>query len=79
MKVWALFSIENQYYQPDNNLEKLFMQKPTFEVLMKQIIGTTNLNDMHEMDIIALVEILKGNEGRIDGYDYRIEEVEVAE
>lgn len=79
MKVWALFSIENQYYQPDNNLEKLFMQKPTFEVLMKQIMGTTNLNDTHEMDIIALVEILKGNEGRIDGYDYRIEEVEVAE
>ncbi len=79
MKVWALFSIENQYYQPDNNLEKLFVQKPTLEVLMKQIIGTTDLNDMREMDIIALVEILKGNEGRIDGYDYRIEEVKVAE
>lgn len=79
MKVWALFSIENQYYQPDNNLEKLFVQKPTLEVLMKQIIGTTDLNDMREMDIIALVEILKGNEGRINGYDYRIEEVKVAE
>lgn len=76
MKVWALFSIENQYYQPDNNLEGLFQQKPTFEELAKFITGQT-LTELNETNLIKMVEILKGQSLRYGDYEYRLREIKV--
>ena len=40
MKVWALFSINLQEYdQPENNLEALFLNKPSPNQLSKAIYG----------------------------------------
>ena len=33
----ALFSIENQYDQPENNLVALFKEKPSIELLAKAL------------------------------------------
>lgn len=80
MKVWAIFSIENEYNQPENNLEKLFKDKPTKEKLnnwyqgyVDEVAGYTK-ND-------RLEQMLSGQEVRFTkmGADYRLEEVEVEE
>lgn len=80
MKVWAIFSIENQYYQPENNLEKLYKSKPSYEQLVDFFFSQTeNLTEQEDMDIRR---ILSGEEVRPlneYGADYRIEEVEVTE
>ena len=40
MKVWALFSVDlQQYNQPENNLETLFLNKPSLDQLSKAIYG----------------------------------------
>ena len=37
MEVWILFSVANDYNQPDKAFEKLFWTKPTAEELGKEI------------------------------------------
>jgi len=77
MKVWAIFSIANNYDQPDNNLEKLYKEKPTFEALLNFFYEGKTISDLDEYLIIGLVGILK--EERVDmlGGEYRLELVEV--
>lgn len=79
MKVWALFSIENQYDQPENNLEKLYMRKPTFEQLIKKLYGSINISELEESQLVDAVMLLKGERVRSGDFEYRIEEVEVHE
>jgi hypothetical protein len=31
MKVWILFSVANEYYQPEKAFEKIYWEKPTKE------------------------------------------------
>lgn len=76
MKVWALFSIENEYDQPDNNLEGLFHHKPTFEELAKFVTGKT-LTELSESGLIKVVEILKGEATVWGSFQYRLREIEV--
>lgn len=77
MKVWALFSIDNNYDQPDNNLEKLYKNKPTFEQLRYFFFKDTPIDEIHDNHIILLADILKGQESRFSNTDYRVEEVDV--
>ena len=80
MKVWALFSVDlQQYYQPDNNLETLFLNKPSLDQLSKAIYGKP-LGELSNDDcILWIVGLYKNNEVNIPGTEYRIEEVEVQE
>ncbi|HFI0332285.1 TPA: hypothetical protein ACGOVE_000860 [Streptococcus suis] len=79
MKVWALFSVENKYDQPDNNLETLFLNKPSLDQLSKAIYGRP-LGELSGDDcILWIVGLYKNNEVDILGTEYRIEEVEVLE
>jgi len=79
MKVWAIFSIANNYDQPDNNLEKLYRNKPTFEQLLIFLHGETPIAELEEYQLIDLVNMLQGKETEFKSDSYRLEEVEVSE
>jgi hypothetical protein len=64
MKIWCLFSVDNNYDQPYNNLVYWNCNKPTLEKLC-EIIETENFD--------AVQEVLDGKEARICGADYRLE------
>lgn len=36
-QIWALFSVDNNYDQPDNNLVAWWAEKPSFDTLAKAI------------------------------------------
>ena len=80
MKVWALFSVDLQKYdQPENNLEALFLNKPSLDQLSKAIYGKP-LGELSNDDcILWIVNLYKSKEVTIPGTEYRIEEVEVLE
>ena len=80
MKVWALFSVAlQQYNQPKNNLEALFLNKPSLDQLSKAIYGM-QLAELRYDDCILRIVNLYNNRGvTIPGTEYRIEEVEVLE
>lgn len=77
MTVWAILSIENNYDQPDNNLEKLYKNKPTIEQLKTFFFEDSPIEELEEDHIFFLVDILKGKESRFSNTDYRIEKIEV--
>ena len=75
MKVWALFSVDTENYeQSENNLEKLFLNKPSLDQLSKAIYGKP-LGELSNDDcILWIVELYKNNKVEIPGTEYRIEE-----
>ena len=66
-----MFSVENQYNQPNNNLEGWFNQKPTIEMLLKHF--NVQMDDSERIAKIA--QLWAGQEVRLSNADYRIEEV----
>jgi len=68
MKIWCLFSIENQYYQPNNNLVAWWTKKPTTDKLFPVIGQGLSLEDTNLL--------FAGNKVRVCETDYRLEEVE---
>lgn len=77
MTVWALFRIANNYDQPENDLQKLYKNKPTFEQLLGYFFPGTILSEIQEDFLISVVMLLKGERVHLFGDEYRIEEVEV--
>ena len=71
MKIWALFSIANDYDQPDNNLVAWWQNKPKIEVLAQ----TIGINFDRNKGSVKLGKILKGQGVRIDGADFRLVEI----
>ena len=70
----ALFSVENEYYQPMNNLVCLWKEKPSLETLCKDL-GWKFPADS-DKDTLAIVTLWQGKEEvRIDNVDYRLETV----
>lgn len=78
MKVWAIFSIANEYYQPENNLEKLFLNKPSFQELFDWWEGYVD-EENHYDKRDRIKAMLEGEDVRFTkmGGHYRIEEVDV--
>lgn len=78
MKVWALFSIQNQYDQPENNLEQLFANKPTLEQIKTFFCGDAPFEELDNKWICRYVDLIRGEEVYMDIYGWcRIEDVEV--
>lgn len=77
MKVYAIFSIANNYDQPENNLEILFQNKPNFENLKTFFFDQLSIDELRDSDIMFLVDLMRGKSVRLDGTEYRIEEVTV--
>ena len=70
-KIWVLFSIANDYDQPDNNLEAWWANKPSFDQLSKTMGIVVNKEKGNE----TLGKILRGIVVRYDGADYRLKEL----
>ena len=77
MKVYAIFSIANNYEQPENNLEILFQNKPNFESLRTFFFDQLSIDELRDSDIMFLVDLMRGKSVRLDGTEYRIEDVTV--
>lgn len=71
MKIWCLFSIENDYNQPRNCLEHWWKEKPEFEAVA-QAIGIQFKGDDN---ILNVVNISQGEQRRIGNTDYWLQEV----
>lgn len=73
----ALFSIENQYYQPDNNLVALFKNKPSLELLSKALgLSFPCSNDSDTLTVVNIWNNVDGVSYRINDTDYRLETIE---
>ena len=71
MKIWCLFSIENNYDQPSNNLVAWWTNKPSIQCIAKALdiaFDPTNGSAI-------CGKILKGEEVRWQNTDYRLEEI----
>jgi len=71
MIIWALFSVENEYDQPDYNLVTWRTEKPSFESLAV-ILDIHYDRNKGNFDI---ARILQGHEVTIGIYCYRLEKV----
>ena len=69
----ALFSIENNYDQPRNNLICWWSEDPTIETLAK--ILNIDFNTTSDQNKVAIVNIYTKGKARIDNVDYRLEEI----
>jgi len=72
MKIWVLFSIANDYDQPENNLVAWWTDKPTFDVLAKTLDITVDKQKGNP----DIGRILQGQERRIGNTNYRLREIE---
>lgn len=68
--IWCLFSVENNYNQPPNNLEAWWKEKPSLEVLFSFFNVTYNDPD----SVVKVVKIWDWarEEQRINNVDYRL-------
>lgn len=76
MKIWCLFSVENNYDQPENNLVSWWQNKPTIETLTT-FVGIC-LGKSNDEAIVQLVNLWSKGDCRhpLYGTIYRLEEVE---
>ena len=74
MKIWALFSVKNEYDQPDNNLVGWWISKPSIECLASAI-GISFPAEL-DQDTVAVVKIWSGEDLRIGNAHYRLHEIE---
>lgn len=73
----GLFSIENQYYQPDNNLVALFEEKPSLELLAKALnISFPCSNDTDTLNVVNIWNSIDGVSYCINDTNYRLETIE---
>jgi len=71
MKIWCLFSIDNAYDQPENNLVAFWLNKPS----CVDIAGILRLNQDDKRDRDNAGKIWRGLVIRIGETDYRLEEI----
>jgi len=70
-KICVLFSIDNEYNQPENNLVAWWYSKPSFEMLA-EAIGV--IVDKEKGDS-KIGSILRGLEIRVNGANYRLRKI----
>ena len=78
MNIWCLFSVDNNYDQPNNNLVIWFNEKPTLDLLAKTLADKP-LGELPEDQIVQVVGVWTGKgDGKVGWSDthYRLEEVE---
>jgi hypothetical protein len=75
-KIWCLFSIAQEYDQPDNNLVAWWQEKPSIEKLANFL--ACPMDKARDEDVVAIVEIWKGERADLSREDvtYRLECVE---
>lgn len=79
-KIFCLFSIENNYDQPDNNLIAWWSEAPSEDQLIKVLIREYAIGIGHtEAYYASIVAKLLKETLRLNNTDYRLEEVEESE
>lgn len=73
MKIWCLFSIDNNYDQPPNNLVSWFQTKPSVHRLAE--IFKINFAQATEEQILLIAQVHQGKMVRYHDTDYWMEEV----
>lgn len=75
-EIWCLFSVYNNYDQPENNLVAWWDDRPSIEVLSKMLMGVS-IDQLQDDDVVSLVNVWKGQPSRFSGHDtrYRLETV----
>ncbi|CAB4190060.1 hypothetical protein UFOVP1193_32 [uncultured Caudovirales phage] len=73
MKIWCLFSIDNNYDQPGHNLVGWFQQKPTVHKLAELL--KIDFATATQEQILFVTGVWQGNDVRYGETNYRIEEV----
>lgn len=73
-KIYALFSVENNYDQPPNNLVAWWHEKPSLEILAKAL--GRSFPDANDEVTLKLVKIWgMETEQRISDTDYRLDHI----
>lgn len=67
--IWCLFSVENEYNQPENNLVAWWNDKPTIEMILSKIGGNIHC----DRDVVAAAHIYSGTGARHYNLDYRLQ------
>lgn len=76
----ALYSVENIYNQPENNLVALFKDKPSLELLAKALGESFPCdNDSDTITIVKIWSNIDRIEYRLGETNYRLETVEFYE
>jgi len=78
ISIWCLFSVENIYDQPDNNLVRWWADKPSIETLAKFM--AMPLDKADDESVVKMVNLWQGQ--RIIGHGgvrYRLQEVKEGE
>lgn len=70
-KIWCLFSIENNYDQPRNNMVCWWDRKPLLHILLRLMVQEDSSTLLTQAE-----EIHSGKQVRINNYDYRLRQVE---
>jgi len=73
-KIWCIFSVDNNYDQPSNNLVCWFHGKPKPQQI-SSALGVPDFEKASDDFIIGVVKISRGEEFRQGETDYRLEEV----
>ncbi len=72
--IWCLFSVDNEYCQPDNNLIAWWSEKPSIETI-KSFIDPGWACE-HALYNDTILKIVGGMPARITNTDYRLDVVE---
>ena len=75
MKIWCLFSVVNDYDQPENNLVAWWETKPDGPILARHIGYEGFPHDWHEDRVLAIKRLHDGKVVRLDQTDYRLEQL----
>ena len=73
-KIWCLFSVENDYDQPDYNLITWWKDKPSYDLIGKAL-GMKDFTVLGDSAILTIVKLASGNRQRICNTDYFLEEI----
>ena len=75
MKIICLFSIDNDYDQPQNNLVCFWSSKPDVETLFKAIFNKSLL-EANDTEIVSIVNVWQNKAAEFqDHTEYRLQEV----
>lgn len=79
LSIWCLFSVENNYDQPDNNLVRWWATKPSIEALGQFM--ALPIDKVEDEEVAKIVDLWRGQPTRfkLGGTNYRLQEVKEGE
>lgn len=75
MKIFCLFSVDNNFDQPSHNLVCFWTKRPSM-VQLAQMLGIQAWPNERDEDTLNVVKVWQGNEVRIGNTDFRLEEID---